>query len=186
MNRTLLVVITGPPATGKTCLGKLLARKYFLPYFSKDIFKEMMFDRAGDIDWEASRFYSKTSIDTLNIITKELLSNQVSHIVEAIFKTESHTPYLQALKNEFAFDLVQVQLKCEGQVLTRRFKERATSGELHPGHQGLRFFEHLKHTLAKGEYEPFEIDSEIIYVDTTDLSKVDYDFLFKTIESKML
>jgi adenylate kinase family enzyme len=40
MHRALLIVITGPPATGKTYLGKLLSEQYSLPHFSKDSFKD--------------------------------------------------------------------------------------------------------------------------------------------------
>lgn len=185
MHRALLIVITGPPATGKTYLGKLLSKQYSLPYFSKDDFKEMMFDRAGEIDWETSRFFSTTSFETLKIISRELLTYQISHIIEANFKPQIHAPYLQAIKQEFNPDILQVQLQCQGEVLVDRFRQRAASGAMHPGHQGLRFFARLKETLKKGKTEPFEVDSEIVYIDTTNLEWVDYTSLYERIDEKL-
>ncbi len=185
MYRALLIVITGPPATGKTYLGKLLSKQYSLPYFSKDAFKEMMFDNAEEINWETSRFFSTTSFETLTIISRELLTYQISHIIGANFKPQLHAPYLQGIKQEFDPDILQVQLQCQGEVLVDRFRQRAASGAMHPGHQGLRFFERLTETLKKGKTEPFEVDSEIVYIDTTNLEWVDYTSLYERIDEKL-
>ena len=41
---TVLILVAGPPAVGKTHLAKHLELKYHLPRISKDEFKEAMFD----------------------------------------------------------------------------------------------------------------------------------------------
>ena len=42
-----LIIINGPPGSGKTHLGRFLARELWLPYFSKDGVKELLFDSLG-------------------------------------------------------------------------------------------------------------------------------------------
>jgi hypothetical protein len=43
----LVLIVTGAPASGKTTLGRQLANALGLPYFSKDLFKESLFDSLG-------------------------------------------------------------------------------------------------------------------------------------------
>ncbi len=181
-----LVAIAGPPATGKSYLAQLLGQTYTLPYFGKDTFKEMMFDEYGTLaDWQTSRFFSRTSIETLKIISQRLASCGLSHIVEANFKPQSDSAYLQKLQRDFGIDIVQVQMKCDGNVLTQRFLSRAKSREMHPGHQGLQFFDRIKDVLAKGELEPLQVPSEVISIDTTDFQKVDYSSVFAAIKHRI-
>ncbi|MFZ4462043.1 MAG: AAA family ATPase [Patescibacteria group bacterium] len=42
--KSLLIIITGLPCTGKTTLGRKLAEELRLPFVSKDDFKELLFD----------------------------------------------------------------------------------------------------------------------------------------------
>lgn len=181
-----LVAIAGPPATGKSHLARLLGEKYQLPYFGKDTFKEIMFDEYAQLaDWPTSRFFSRTSIETLKIISRRLASCGISHIVEANFNPPSDSRYLQKLQQDFDADILQIQMKCDGYILTKRFLSRAKSGEMHPGHQGLQFFDHIKDVLAKGELPPLQVPSPVISVDTTDLQQVDYSPVFAALEKRL-
>ena len=50
------MIITGAPARGKTTIGRQVAMALGLPYFSKDFFKEALFDSlgwiaTGHVDW---------------------------------------------------------------------------------------------------------------------------------------
>jgi 2-phosphoglycerate kinase len=55
MHRPLLVIITGPPAAGKTTLGRQLAGALSLPFIHKDGIKEILFDVLGWRDRAWSR-----------------------------------------------------------------------------------------------------------------------------------
>jgi deoxyadenosine/deoxycytidine kinase len=181
-----LIAIAGPPATGKSYLAQLLGKKYELPYFGKDTFKEMMFDEYGQLpDWQTSRFFSHTSIETLKIISRRLVRCGIAHIVEANFKPQSDSLYLQELQRDFDVDIVQVQMQCDGDILTQRFLARAESGEMHPGHQGLQFFDNIKDVLAQGALEPLQVPSQVIAIDTTDLHGIDYSPVFAAVEKRL-
>ena len=49
MTKSLLIIINGAPCTGKTTLGRKLAKQLRLPFLSKDGIKEVLFDTLG---WE--------------------------------------------------------------------------------------------------------------------------------------
>lgn len=184
MNRPLLVIISGLPATGKSYLGRTLSDKYELPYFYKDLFKEMMFDYTDALDWQTSRWYSQTSVASLFLVCRELLQCGISHILEANFKP-IHSEEFQSLAKQFNPDIVQIQCHCDGQTLTERFKQRAESGEMHPGHRGIEFLPYLRDTLMRGRSKPIAIESELIAIDTTDLNNIDYRPVFQAIEKRL-
>jgi len=55
MPKPLLIIISGPPGTGKTTLGKRMANELHLPFVNKDSIKELLFDHLGWHDRAWSR-----------------------------------------------------------------------------------------------------------------------------------
>lgn len=180
----LLVLVSGPPASGKTTLAAILAKRYALPLFAKDTFKEMMYNNAGELPSLAvSRMMGKCSIDTLQIISRQLLAHTISHILEANFDATLFTPVLRSLAQDTPFRCVQIQMRCDGVILTERFIHRAATGGIHPGHQALQYIDVLRETLAKGKGDICDIPSDLVWIDTTDLTRVDYTPAFRAIEA---
>lgn len=61
----LVVLVTGAPASGKSTVGRQLARALGLPFFAKDVFKETLFDALGWSDREWSRKLAVASMQLL-------------------------------------------------------------------------------------------------------------------------
>jgi histidine triad (HIT) family protein len=168
-----LIVISGPAASGKTTLGKYLARELSLPYFFKDQFKEPLYDILGHPEQlEMHRKMGAISHLSLDLITEQLIKNSVDHIVEGPFQDAFYTPFLKSLKDRHPFKMIQIQLKCDGKVLTQRFIEREKTGSTHPGHQGIKYLDAMIQTLQRGELPLLSIESETLVVDTTDLERL--------------
>jgi len=176
-----LVIVSGPPCTGKTMLGQRIAQEFQLPFVNKDGVKELLFDRLGwkDDDW--SKRLSLASHDILCYFVAAQLAAGRSLVVESTFKAEADTARFLALEKQFDFEPIQIQCRTEGQVLLERFKARI--GQRHPGHVDHEIYERLKPVLLQGKYAPLGIGGQVIEVDTTDFQAIDYAGLLRTIRS---
>ncbi len=186
MKQTTLIVVFGPPATGKTHLAQLLAQKYQLPLFTKDQFKELMYEQITPIDLSLSNKMGKISFDCLNIITNELLSKKVSLIVEGNFSPPIYTQFLAKMKAQYSFQLLQIRMQCDGNVLLERFIEREKSGKRHKGHQGLKYLASLRPRLLAGKSAFLKISSSVITINTSNLAQIDYTPAYTLLDAYLL
>jgi len=67
-------------------------------------------------------------MECLQIAMQTLLPHNLSLIVEANFDRDLFSPCVQQLQQQFTFQIVQVQLKCEGEVLLARARLVALGG----------------------------------------------------------
>ena len=73
MPRSLLIIVNGPPGSGKTTLGTRIAETFDLPFINKDGIKELLFDTLGwsDREW-SKRLGAATYTILYHIIEAEL------------------------------------------------------------------------------------------------------------------
>ena len=76
-NKPVLVIISGPPATGKTSLGRRLARQFDLPFFHKDGIKETLFDALEYPDEDPARKLGYASALLLYHIAEAILTTVI-------------------------------------------------------------------------------------------------------------
>ena len=57
--RPLLIIVNGPPASGKSTLAEQVAAQLRLPYLSKDAIKEELYDSLGFLGVIERRFFRK-------------------------------------------------------------------------------------------------------------------------------
>ncbi|HYP39015.1 MAG TPA: ATP-binding protein [Chloroflexia bacterium] len=183
MSKCLLIIVSGPPCTGKTTLGKRLADDLRLPFFNKDGIKEILFDTLGwkDRDWSRK----------LGIATYELLYHSVEAmvragkplVVESNFVNGPATTRFLEMKARHGAETLQIQCITDGEVLFSRFKERAEAGERHPGHVDTSNYEEMRDILLKGRHDPLDIGGAVIEVDTTDFTAIQYSKLLDAVQA---
>jgi len=182
MPQPLVVILTGPPCTGKTTLGRRLAADLRLPFLSKDTIKEVLFDTLGWRDREWSQKLGRASMEMLFTWAEVELAAGRSFIIEANFHTGLATPRFLELKEKYGFTPFQIGCRAAGQVLTERFLQRAGTMERHPGHVDDLAYEELAPSLLDGRYEPVAIGGSVLQVDTTDFSQVDYSYILAALQ----
>ena len=136
MMKPLVIIVSGPPCSGKTALGLRIAREFSLPFINKDGIKELLFDSLGWEDREWSKKLGFASYRLLYYFMELLLLARCSFIVESNFAPELDTAQFLNLKQKCEFESLQIQCVTDGEVLFQRFKERSESGERHPGQCG--------------------------------------------------
>ena len=163
--RSLLVLVGGAPASGKTTLATLLAASLGLPVLSKDLIKERLLDALGAADLARSRELGAASYGVLYAVVARLLDAGVGVIVESNFGRGRAEGELRPL----AARARSVLVHCETTPveIVRRYTARAARGERHPGHLDAAVLPDLLRNLAAGAYEPLDLGIPTLRVDTS-------------------
>lgn len=183
MKLPLVIIITGPPCSGKTTLGRKIAEKFKLPFIHKDGIKELLFNHLGGKDREWSKEMSRLSYSLVFYFFEILLQAENSIIIESNFSDEEHTAQFLKLRQQHDFMILQINCYADGNILLKRFNDRVTFKIRHPGHVDSVLIEELKPLLLQGSLPPLKLDGQIFQLDTTEFDNIDYTSLFLEIES---
>jgi predicted kinase len=150
-----LVLVTGPPASGKTTLARPLAGHLGLPLLGKDTIKEALFDTLGVGDRVWSRRLGAASYQVL----LTLLGDIPAAVADANFYP-SHRPALLAACQR----PIEVFCRCPATEVERRFDQRAPIR--HPGHVDHILDRDAKTRLFAGA-APLGLGGPVLEVDTS-------------------
>ena len=163
----LLVVVTGPPAGGKTSVAERLARDLRLPLVAKDAFKETLADALGaPADDEASQRLGEATFPLLFLVLEHLLGAGVSAVAEADFRPGPVDERFARLAERAPHRTVQVHVSAPYEVLVERYRGRAESGDRHPIHVDEERLDDMVEKLARDEWPPLSLDGQVLEVDT--------------------
>ena len=161
----MLVVVTGPPASGKTSLARALARELGLPWISKDAVKETLYDALGSGD-ELEPKLEDAARRLLLTVAEQQLASGLSSIVESNFDRDADLAPLERLWLERETRVVQIHCGGEEEELLERFAERAASAERHPGHGDTPAdVDEVRADLERGRWDPLDLPGELIRID---------------------
>ena len=164
--RPFVLIITGAPASGKTTLGCQLAASLHLPFLSKDLFKETLFDSLGWQDRDWSRRIGGASMALLFRVAGALLEADQSVALESNFYVGGETSQLRELGERYACQFIQVVCTAPSEILVERFVLRARSGQRHPGHVSEASFDEVLPRLLSERWEALELPGPAFTVDT--------------------
>lgn len=182
-NPPLVVVVTGPPASGKSTIAEAIARGLPAPLLAKDPIKEALFDGLGSGDAAWSR---KLGIATYGILFLQLeqeIRAGRSCVLEANFDHDEASSELAALQARAPFRALQFVCTASRDVLLERYVAR--SGSRHRGHVDEARLEDVTESIDAGRWRALELDGELIQIDTTDWKDVDLDGLVRLAAERM-
>ena len=160
---TKVIVISGPPASGKTTLSKTLSEELNLPILAKDFLKESLLDSLGHSGRERSIELGYAAFQLHLGLAREFSLTGTSFIYETAFYKQSTGDITQALSG---CDIIQAHLSADIETMLRRARTRVR----HPGHAD--WYEGYESECRKkqieGVYDPLEIGGVLIMVDTND------------------
>ncbi|MBP2098647.1 AAA family ATPase [Enterococcus rivorum] len=201
MKRTLLL-LAGPPATGKTYLISKMRRvipDFFL--ITPDEIKEMYADRFGfdnlkekaDLELEVWQFY-------YSILDQYMTAGKKVIVTEYPF-SEKQKPKLKILAERHDYQVITIRLVADFDVLWQRRQLRDQEQERHLSHimshyqAGDCLLERAKadnhiskadfaEIIAKRKYNEFQL-GELFEVEVSDFSKVNYEELLEQIKNEI-
>lgn len=156
----LLVVVTGPPAAGKTTLARELAARLRLPLIAKDTIKEALFDRLGTGDLARSARLGDATYRAMQALTVDSVAAGASLVLEGNLVRGSE---LEAALASLPARFFQVHCSAPVELLIERYDTRTR----HPGHIDADRVEALREAVDTGRHEPLDLPGETIRVDTT-------------------
>lgn len=176
--QTLLVIVSGPAATGKTTLAKRLGEMKSLPTICKDDIKESLFNTLGYETPQKVEQLEVATYDLLFYMARTILKSNGSLIIESDVTPDLNEDRVNKLREEFGFRILQIACRTEGKTLVKRFKDRMSTQ--HPGHYEAYYWEQseeFRNSLHQGFGRTLDVESEVVTVDTTDFTSIDYDQL---------
>ena len=159
MSEPLLVIVTGPPATGKTTIARELATRTQLPLLEKDAIKELLFATIGAGDRERSREIGGAAFELLFDLTARLLRAGTSLMLEANFWADTAEPRLGGLPPCRVF---QLYLTAPRALVQERYEARATSPERDPGHADTEAVLEVEQGLATSRWRALALPGTLV------------------------
>ena len=161
----LLVVVSGPPASGKSTLARELASGLGIAQVSKDLVKETLYDALAGDGPRPERLDEAAFALLLRLADAQLRAG-VPFVIESDFDRDSNLDPVLELARRHDVRLVQVHCQRARERLLAHFAERAESGERHPVHDDdASDVPDLGRDLDRGRWAPLELPGELIEID---------------------
>ncbi len=192
------ILMAGMPASGKSTMAEAIAEKCKLPLISKDLMKEILYDRVGFQSRAQKVNLGVASMEIMYYVAEQLMKAGQPFLLENNFEYSSEQE-LKTLLEKYDYSVLTITLTGDYKVIYQRFLARDLSPDRHRGHvvndcfpekqehsleeikAASISYEDYVHSLEQRGFEDFFVGVKQIKVDTTDFTKIDMEELFAQI-----
>ena len=179
MNKPLLLVITGQPASGKSTLAHLLSKELKCPLISRDELKEGYINTLGahhnSADNQSALHIYNTFFEVINL----LISKGISIIIEAAFQDKLWKPQLSNLANKAEIKIIICNTPSAKKRSINRLQSDPSRDKFH-GDNSVK----ERGGLLTDSYDPVRINAPTLEVDTTENYNPDIEEIIRFIKQK--
>jgi len=165
-----LILVSGMPATGKSTLARMIADALGWPLFTKDRFKELLFDVGeydpATFDRERSKVIGAQSVGLLKSVANTLLGFGVNVILESNFLPELAEPGPSPILRDI--QVRQVYCTVAPELFLTRYEARIAGNQRHPVHLDAVALPELVERVGTDLHGPIPVDAPLLTVDTTE------------------
>jgi dephospho-CoA kinase len=129
-----LVIVTGPPAAGKTTVATFLADRLGLPLLGMDTIKEVLFEQIGALSRAESEQLGRAAFRVQIDLARNLAYAGVSLVLEAAIDA-SESDQLSSLVHSFPHAAVHVAVHAAAPIRLERHAARVRTANRHRAHQ---------------------------------------------------
>lgn len=159
------MVVTGPPASGKTTIAAAIAEELRLPLIAKDLIKERLYDALGVGDREWSMRLGQATYALMSDMLAQELRARRSVVVDANFATHVADAEFAGLHARWPFEALQLHCTAPPEVLLDRYLARAQGR--HPGHLDASISGEVAAGVREGRWAPLALPGRCVEIDTT-------------------
>jgi len=174
-----IIVVEGYLASGKSTFVRCLSKEINIPYLIKDTFKIALCESVKITTRDEGSRFSTVTFDAMMYVTERFMETGCPIIIEGNFvpkgiKRKDEAGVIKTLIEKYDFSSLTFKFSGDTQVLYNRYIERENTPERGDVN---RDFEEIPYDSFKKyckNLEEFEIGGEVINIDTTDFTKVNY------------